>query len=73
MNPLADKPDLRKKVYTAFWMIGLALGAMSAYFGASAADDEPDWLVPATAAYAFVGVGVGYTASQNTPQRGEGG
>lgn len=67
MNPLADKPGLRKKVYTVFWMIGLALGAMSVFFAASDADDEPDWLVPTTAAYAFVGVGIGYTAAQNTP------
>lgn len=70
MNPLVDKPELRKKVYTIFWMVGLALGALSAYCGASTADDEPDWLVPATAAYAFVGVGVGYTASQNTKENG---
>lgn len=71
MNPLVDKPALRKKVYSAFWLIGLALGAMSVFFGATEADDEPSWLVPATATYAFLGVGVGYTASQNTPKENE--
>lgn len=67
MNPLVDKPALRKKVYTAFWLIGLALGGLSAFFGATD-NGAPDWLSPTTAAYAFLGVGVGYTASQNTPK-----
>lgn len=67
MNPLEDKPSLRKKVYTGFWLVGLALGATAAGYGASD-NPAPDWLNPATAAYAFLGAGVGYTASQNTPK-----
>ncbi len=67
MNPLVDKPSLRKKVYTTFWLVGLALGGLAAFFGA-ADNGAPDWLGPTTAAYAFLGVGVGYTASQNTPK-----
>jgi hypothetical protein len=67
MNPLNDRPDLRKKVYSVFWLVGLALGALAAGYGASD-NDAPEWLNPATAAYAFLGAGVGYTASQNTPK-----
>lgn len=63
-TPLEGNPTLRKKIYTGFWLIGLALGAMAAFFG-SAENDAPDWLVPTTAAYAFLGAGVGYTAQQN--------
>lgn len=63
-TPLEGQPALRKKVYTVFWLVGLALGAMAAFFGASN-DKAPDWLVPTTAAYAFVGAAVGFTAQQN--------
>lgn len=65
-TPLEGNPTLRKRIYTGFWLVGLGLGAMAAYFGASApANDEPNWLVPTTAAYAFVGAAVGFTAQQN--------
>lgn len=67
MNPLADNPGLRKKVYQLFWAVGLVLGGLSAFFGASN-HGAPDWLNPATATYAFLGVGVGYQAAQNTPK-----
>lgn len=66
MNPLADKPSLRKKIYSAFWLVGLLLGAIQVGY-ASDEGADPDWIVPALAVYAFVGTGVGYTASQNTP------
>ena len=27
MNPLAERPDIRRRVYIAFWGLGLTLGA----------------------------------------------
>lgn len=66
MNPLEDRPDVRAKVYTGFWVTGLALGATQVGF-ASADAGQPTWLTVALAVYAFLGTGVGYTASRNTP------
>lgn len=71
MNPLADKPGLRKKVYSAFWLVGLLLGALQVGYAADDGDD-PNWILPSLAVYAFLGTGVGYTASKNTPDDGEG-
>lgn len=64
MNPLVDRPDLRKKVYSAFFLIGLVLGAFQV--GYASLDNSAEWLKPALAVYAFLGAGVGYTASKNT-------
>lgn len=69
MNPLSDRPDLRKKVYSAFWLIGLLFGALQVGYAADEGSD-PDWIVPALAVYAFLGAGVGYTAQQNTNKGG---
>ena len=65
MNPLSNNPALRKTVYTAFWLVGLALGATQVAFASTSAG-QPDWLTVALAVYAFLGTGVGYTASANT-------
>lgn len=67
MNPLADRPDLRKKVYVLFWFVSLALGAIGVGYGASE-HGLPDWYAPSTAVYAFVAAGVGYTAASNTKE-----
>lgn len=67
MNPLADNPTLRKKVYNIFWLIGLVLGALQVGYG-TADGADPSWLLPALAVYAFLGTGVGYTASQNVKE-----
>lgn len=66
MNPLADRPDLRKKVYSVFWLVGLLLGAIQVGYATDEGSD-PDWILPSLAVYAFLGTGVGYTAAQNTP------
>ena len=65
MNPLNNHPRARKITYTAFWIIGLAIGATQV--GYAAADlGQPVWLTVALAVFAFVAAGVGYTASTNT-------
>ena len=65
MNPLSNNPAARKIVYTLFWLVGLALGAVQVAYAAGDAG-QPDWLTVALAVYAFLGTGVGYTASANT-------
>ena len=64
MNPLNNHPRARKITYTAFWIIGLAIGATQV--GYAAADlGQHVWLTVALAVFAFVAAGVGYTASAN--------
>lgn len=67
MNPLADRPDLRKVVYVLFWFASLALGAVGVGYGAADAG-IPSWYAPAAAVYAFLAAGVGYQAASNTPK-----
>lgn len=64
MNPLETRPDLRAKVYTLFWVVGLALGATQVGYGA-ADTGSPSWLLVAMAVYAFLGGAVGYQAKKN--------
>lgn len=66
MNPLENNPQARATVYQLFWVLGLALGATQVGF-AAAELGQPVWLTVALAVFAFLGVGVGYTAAQNTP------
>lgn len=61
MNPLATRPALRRKVYGAFWVVGLGLGALVAALGT-----DVHWLNVALAVYAYLGSSVGYTAQRNT-------
>jgi len=64
MNPLEHNDDLRKKIYTGFWVVGLLLGCTQV--GYAAADlGQPTWLTVALAVFAFLSAGVGYTAKQN--------
>jgi len=64
MNPLEQNDDLRKKIYTVFWVVGLLLGC--AQVGYAAADlGQPVWLTVALAVFTFLAAGVGYTAKQN--------
>ena len=66
MNPLAERPDIRRRVYIAFWGLGLTLGAAQTGYAAAQAG-QPVWLNVELSVYAFLGVGVGYTAQANTP------
>lgn len=64
---------VRRVLYVTFAVVGLALGATQVGYGAAEAG-QPTWLTVALAVYAFVGTGLGFTASANTPARpgGEG-
>ncbi len=64
MNPLVDRPDARRRVYIAFWLVGLGLGGTQVGY-AAAESGQPTWLTVALAVYAFLGAGVGYTAQAN--------
>lgn len=64
MNPLATRPALRRKVYGAFWAVGLGLGSLAVAVGA----DTP-WLSKALAVFAYLGAAVGYTAGANVGKR----
>lgn len=66
MNPLAQNPDARRRVYTGFWLVGLVLGGTQVGY-AAAESGQPTWLTVALAVYAFLGAGVGYTAQANVP------
>lgn len=67
MSALTDivPPELRKKLYAAFGIIGLAFGAAQVGF-ASAGQGQPTWLTVALSVLAFVGAGLGFTAASNT-------
>ena len=66
VNPLAERPDIRRRVYIAFWGLGLTLGAAQTGYAAAQAG-QPVWLNVALSVYAFLGAGIGYTAQANTP------
>ncbi len=66
MNPLAQNPNARRRVYAAFWLVGLGLGGTQVGY-AAAESGQPTWLTVALAVYAFLGAGVGYTAQANVP------
>ena len=57
---------VRKVLYVIFAVVGLALGATQVGYSAAEAG-QPTWLTVALAVYAFVGTGLGFTASANTP------
>lgn len=72
MNPLASllPANVRSALYLAYAVLGLGLG--STQVGYSAADaGQPTWLIVALAVYAFVGTGLGFVASANTPAKVE--
>ena len=66
MNPLSERPDIRRRVYIAFWGLGLTLGAAQTGYAAAQAG-QPVWLNVALSVYAFLGAGIGYPAQANTP------
>lgn len=72
MSVLTDivSPELRKKLYAIFGVIGLALGAVQVGF-ASAGVDQPTWVQVALSVLAFVGAGFGFTAAANTDAPGD--
>ena len=58
--------SVRGPIYAIYAVLGLVLGGTQV--GYSAADaGQPVWLKVALAVFAFVGIGIGYTAASNTP------
>ena len=58
--------NIRGPIYAIYALLGLGLGATQVGF-ASAQAGQPTWLTVALSVFAFVGVGIGYTAASNTP------
>ena len=67
MNPLEDNPRARSIAYQVFWTVSLLIGAAHVGYGAVDGATTPTWLTVALSVLPFVGAGIGYTASQNTP------
>lgn len=70
MNPLTEIPaNVRRWLYLAYSLAGIALGAVTAYFGA-VGDVAPEWVAGVAAVLAVVGTGLGLTAASNvrTPE-----
>ena len=63
MNPLSERPDIRRRVYIAFWGLGLTLGGAQTGYAAAQAG-QPVWLNVALSVYAFLGAGIGYTGKK---------
>lgn len=63
MNPLDDYPNIRKWIYTAFWVLALVQGGCNVAF--LAVGELPVWLVVINVVVPFVGGYIGYTAKRN--------
>jgi len=65
-SPLEDivAAKSRKKMYAAFALIGVLLGAIQVGYGAASAG-QPTWLGVALAVYSFLGPPLGLTAYSN--------
>ena len=58
-------PRVRRIAYAVYAIIGLALGAVQVGFAAAEAG-QPVWLTVALAVFAFLGAGLGFTATTHT-------
>ncbi len=66
MSAVFIPAKVRGYVYTTFGFLGLGFGATQVGYAAAEAG-QPVWLTVALSVYAFLGVGIGYTAASNTP------
>ena len=62
---VALPPGVRAKIYIAFTVVGVILGATQVGYGAANAA-QPTWLTVALAVYVFCGPALGLTAASNT-------
>ena len=70
MNPLSEYPEIRKYLYTLYWVVGIVLGSLSAAY--SLGDTIPHWLKVFAVVYGYVAIPLGFTAAQNvTRKKGE--
>lgn len=68
-NVVIENPKARKIAYTAFGWASLAVAVVVGVDLASAAFDVTAFTTPALVGLGILGVGIGYTASKNTPAR----
>ena len=61
---------VRAKLYAAYAVLAVAIGAVQVGFSA-AGTGQPDWLTVALAVFVFVGAGLGFTAQANTASSGK--
>lgn len=57
--------EARRVLYAVYGFLGLALGAVQVAY-AAASVGQPTWLTVTLAVFAFLGVGLGFTAAANT-------
>lgn len=67
-TPLDNYPGVRLAVYTAFWVLGVVLGAAQIAYATLHAIN-PTWLTVGLAMYPFLGGAIGYTAAANVPDQ----
>lgn len=66
VTPLESVPSVRKKLYTAYWAIGILLGAVPVGYAAVPDASVPMWSLVAMALYGYFGIALGFTADRNT-------
>lgn len=60
-------PAVRNVLYVVYAVASMALGSIVVFCGASDVYTLPSWVTPAAAVLAYVGSGLGFIASANTP------
>lgn len=60
-------PKVRNVCYVIYSILNLALGSIVVFCGSTDVWVLPPWVTPATAALAYLGAGLGFVASANTP------
>jgi len=66
-NVVIENPRARKTAYTVFGWVSLVVAVAVGVDLASAAFDITEITTPALVGLGILGVGIGYTASKNTP------
>lgn len=66
VTPLEGMPDVRKKIYAAYWAVGVLLGAIPIGYTAVPDTSVPTWSLVVMALYGYFGIALGFTADKNT-------
>lgn len=67
MNPLEDifGARVRARMYAAYALVGLVIGAVQTAYSALPDTDVPEFLTVSLAVYAYLGIALGFTAASN--------
>lgn len=60
-------PKVRNVLYCIYSVLNLVLGSVIVFCGATDVFALPVWVTPAAAVLAYLGSGLGFVASANTP------